>query len=37
MPVSSVPTGPEPDEAGGGVDVFRLIALRNRLLAALEG
>ena len=38
MPVSSVPAGPEPDEAGGGgVDVFRLIALRNRLLAALEG
>jgi DNA-binding transcriptional MerR regulator len=38
MPVSSVPAGPEPDEpSGGGVDVFRLIALRNRLLAALEG
>jgi len=39
MPVSSVPAGPEPDDAAaaGGVDVFRLIALRNRLQAALEG
>ena len=37
MPVSSVPEGPEPDEAHGGLDVFRLIALRNRLMSALEG
>jgi len=29
--------GPEPDEPQGGVDVFRLIELRNRLLAALDG
>ena len=29
--------GPEPDEPQTGVDVFRLIALRNRLLAALDG
>jgi DNA-binding transcriptional MerR regulator len=36
MPVSSVPEGPEPDEQQGGVDVFRLIALRDRLAAALE-
>ena len=37
MPVSSLPAGPEPDDASsGGVDVFRLIALRNRLLAALD-
>jgi DNA-binding transcriptional MerR regulator len=35
MPMA--PAGPEPDEPQGGVDVFRLIALRNRLLAALEG
>jgi len=38
MPVSSVPEGPEPDEAtANGIDVFRLIALRNRLADALEG
>jgi len=37
MPVSSVPEGPEPDEtAQRGVDVFRLIALRNRLAEAIE-
>ena len=37
MPVSSLPAGPESDDASsGGVDVFRLIALRNRLLAALD-
>ena len=35
MPMA--PGGPEPDEPQTGVDVFRLIALRNRLLAALEG
>ena len=34
-PVTTFPEGPEPDEPQGGVDVFRLIALRNRLLAAL--
>ena len=37
MPVAAVPAGPEPDEHHAGVDVFRLIALRDRLLAALEG
>ena len=31
----ATPARPEPDEAGGGVDVFRLIALRDRLVAAL--
>jgi DNA-binding transcriptional MerR regulator len=37
MPVSAVPEGPEPDgPAANGVDVFRLIALRNRLLDALN-
>ena len=36
MPVSSVPEGPEPDETtANGVDVFRLISLRNRLADAL--
>ncbi|MFL6721233.1 MAG: MerR family transcriptional regulator [Sphingomonas sp.] len=35
-PLSTVPTGPEPDEHQGGIDVFRLIALKNRLVAALE-
>ena len=35
--VATPPTGPEPDEQHGGVDVFRLIALRDRLTAALEG
>jgi DNA-binding transcriptional MerR regulator len=35
MPMA--PAGPEPDEPQGGVDVFRLIALRNRLVAALDG
>lgn len=33
--VASLPAEPEPDEAAGGVDVFRLIALRDRLVAAL--
>ena len=36
MPVATMPAGPEPDEQAGGVDVFRLIALRDRLAAALE-
>ena len=40
-PVSAMPlrtpAGPEPDEPHGGVDLFRLIALRDRLVAALEG
>jgi DNA-binding transcriptional MerR regulator len=41
LPVSQVPAatphaGPEPDEQQAGVDVFRLIALRNRLAEALE-
>jgi DNA-binding transcriptional MerR regulator len=34
--VAPAPAGPEPDEVGGGVDVFRLIALRDRLVAALD-
>lgn len=33
--VASLPAAPEPGEAAGGVDVFRLIALRDRLVAAL--
>ena len=37
MAVAAVPAGPEPDEAHSGVDVFRLIELRNRLLTALDG
>ena len=38
MAVASAPAGPEPDEPqAGGVDVFRLISLRNRLAAALDG
>ena len=37
MPVASPPAGPEPAEPETGVDVFRLIALRDRLLAALDG
>jgi DNA-binding transcriptional MerR regulator len=32
----ATPAGPEPDEVSGGVDVFRLIALRDRLVAALD-
>ena len=36
MPGITTPAGPEPDEPQSGVDVFRLIALRNRLTAALE-
>jgi DNA-binding transcriptional MerR regulator len=31
------PESAEPAEANGGVDVFRLIALRNRLADALDG
>jgi DNA-binding transcriptional MerR regulator len=38
MAVAAAPAGPEPDEPqAAGVDVFRLIALRNRLVAALDG
>jgi DNA-binding transcriptional MerR regulator len=37
MPVAAVPEGPEPDAPQNGVDVFRLISLRNRLLEALGG
>ena len=41
LPVSEMPApmpsaGPEPDEHQGGIDVFRLIALRDRLASALE-
>ena len=36
MPVAATPAGPEPDQQPGGVDVFRLIALRDRLAAALD-
>ena len=36
MPVAALPAGPEPDEHHAGVDIFRLIALRDRLMAALE-
>ena len=35
MAVAAAPAGPEPDESNGGIDVFRLISLRDRLLAAL--
>ena len=34
---STVPAAAEPDPAAAGVDVFRLIAVRNRLADALEG
>jgi DNA-binding transcriptional MerR regulator len=34
--VAMTPAGPEPDEQQGGIDVFRLIALRDRLADALE-
>jgi DNA-binding transcriptional MerR regulator len=37
MPVAAVPEGPEPDAPQNGVDVFRLILLRNRLVEALGG
>ena len=37
MPATTTHSGPEPDEPQGGVDVFRLISLRNRLLSALDG
>jgi DNA-binding transcriptional MerR regulator len=36
MPSTMSPAGPEPDEQPGGIDVFRLIALRDRLAAALD-
>ena len=36
MPVTTAHAGPEPDEPQGGVDVFRLIELRDRLLSALD-
>ena len=36
MPVAAAPAGPEGDEQPSGVDMFRLISLRNRLAAALE-
>ena len=35
QPTSGIDT-PVPDEQGGGIDVFRLIALRNRLADALQ-
>jgi DNA-binding transcriptional MerR regulator len=34
--IAAAPAGPEPEAAAGGVDVFRLIALRDRLVAALD-
>jgi DNA-binding transcriptional MerR regulator len=34
--VAAAPEGPEPDAGQSGVDVFRLVSLRNRLLAALD-
>lgn len=37
MPVAAPPPREEGDEHHGGVDVFRLIALRNRLASAIEG
>jgi DNA-binding transcriptional MerR regulator len=37
MPLTTTHAGPEPDEPPSGVDVFRLIELRNRLIAALDG
>ena len=36
MPAAMPPAGPEPDDQQGGIDVFRLIALRNRLVEALK-
>jgi DNA-binding transcriptional MerR regulator len=36
MPSATPPAGPEPDEQAGGIDVFRLIELRDRLASALE-
>ena len=36
LPTDVAPAPPQASDPGGGVDVFRLIALRNRLLAALE-
>ena len=34
-PAVMTPAGPEPDEPQGGIDVFRLIELRDRLREAL--
>jgi len=34
--VAAAPLGPEPDDVAAGVDVFRLIALRDRLVAVLN-
>ena len=34
--VAAAPEGPEPDEARSAVDVFRLISMRDRLVAALD-
>jgi DNA-binding transcriptional MerR regulator len=36
MPAAVAAAGPEPDEQPAGIDVFRLIALRDRLASALE-
>jgi DNA-binding transcriptional MerR regulator len=36
IPVATAHAGPEPDELLGGIDVFRLIELRDRLVAALD-
>jgi DNA-binding transcriptional MerR regulator len=36
MPARMPPAGPEPDEQSPGIDVFRLMALRDRLAAALD-
>jgi DNA-binding transcriptional MerR regulator len=36
MPAGMPPAGPEPDEQSHGIDLFRLIALRDRLAAALD-
>ena len=36
MPVAAVPTSPKMREESAGLDVFRLIALRNKLEAALD-
>ena len=36
LPPAAAPALAEASDRGSGVDVFRLIALRNRLLAALE-
>ena len=36
MPTAMPPAGPEPDEQPTGIDVFRLIALRDPLAAPLD-